>query len=107
MAYAKAINKQRKRTGKLFKEATKAECISCQDGITPSFYSDGGITKINIKAPEKQYPQICFDYIHQNPVKAGFVKTDVDWEFSSARDYFGGRKGTLVDFDMAKIKFLF
>jgi len=35
-------------------------------------------------------------------VKAGFVKTDVDWEFSSARDYFGGRKGTLVDFDMAK-----
>lgn len=27
------------------------------------------------------------EYIHQNPVKAGFVKDPVDWKYSSARNY--------------------
>jgi putative transposase len=85
MAYTKAINKQQKRSGKLFREQTKAECISCTNGVTPSFYTSEGIIKINTKNPELQYPQICFNYIHQNPVKAGLVQNAVDWEFSSAR----------------------
>ena len=35
------------------------------------------------------------DYIHNNPVKAGFVHNPADWLHSSARDY-EGRKG-LID----------
>ncbi len=32
------------------------------------------------------------DYIHQNPVLAGFVTTPEDWKYSSAKD-FCGKKG--------------
>ena len=58
-------------------------------------------TKINIQNPEKQYPQACFNYIHQNPVKAKLVKNAVDWEFSSALDYAGLRNGKLIDMEVA------
>jgi len=101
-SYTNAINKKRNRSGKLFREQTKAECISCSNGITPSFYSENGITKINIQNPERQYPQICFNYIHQNPVKAGLVEKDIDWEYSSARDYAGLREGSLINKTIAK-----
>ena len=101
-SYTQAINKQNGTTGKLIREKTKAECINCPDGITPTFIKEQGITKINIKNPEKQYPQICFDYIHQNPVKARLVKSAVDWEFSSAMDYAGLRNGKLFNKNVAK-----
>ena len=92
-SYTQAINKQINRTGKLIREKTKAECINCPNGITPSFIDN----KINIVIPEKQYPQVCFNYIHKNPVKANLVKKAVDWEFSSAKDYAGLRNGKLVN----------
>ena len=100
-SYTQAINKQQKRTGKLIREKTKAECLNCRKGITPSFITKNGITKINTQNPEHQYPQICFNYIHQNPVKAGLVKNETDWEFSSARDYAGLRDGKLVNKEVA------
>ena len=34
------------------------------------------------------------DYMHYNPVAAGFVWRETDWKYSSARDY-NGRKGLL------------
>ncbi len=102
MGYTKAINKQQNRTGKLFREATKAECINCPNGVTPSFYNTEFETKVLTNQPEKQYPQICFEYIHQNPVKAGLVKTETEWEFSSAQDYAGIRNGTLVNKKIAQ-----
>jgi hypothetical protein len=37
------------------------------------------------------------DYIHQNPVKRGYVDEPEHWRYSSARNY-AGRKG-LVDVD--------
>ena len=101
-SYTNAINKQQNRSGKLFREQTKAECISCTNGVTPSFYTSEGIIKINTKNPELQYPQICFNYIHQNPVKAGLVQNAVDWEFSSARDYAALRTGNLVNKRLAR-----
>ena len=52
--------------------------------------------------PEKQYPQIYFDYIHKNPVKAKLVKNDIDWEFSSAIDYAGIRNGNLINKQVVK-----
>ncbi|HEX5152617.1 MAG TPA: hypothetical protein VFW07_14300 [Parafilimonas sp.] len=38
------------------------------------------------------------DYIHGNPVKAGFVEKPEDYLYSSARNYYG-MKG-LIDIDM-------
>ncbi len=96
-SYTSAINKQQKRTGSLFRKQTKAECISCTNGVTPSFYTVEGITQINNPHTERQYPQICFDYIHQNPVKTGLVNVSTEWEFSSARDFYKNREGSLVN----------
>jgi len=101
-SYTNAINKQQKRSGALFRKNTKAECITCSDGITPSFFNRDGITQINIPDPERQYPELCFHYIHQNTVGAKLVKNSVNWEFSSARDYAGLRNGRLVNKNVAK-----
>ena len=92
-SYTRAINKQENFSGKLFREKTKAECINCPEGATPSFIG----SKINIQNPEEQYPQVCFDYIHQNPVKAKLVEKETDWEFSSTKDYANIRNGKLVN----------
>jgi putative transposase len=35
------------------------------------------------------------DYIHMNPVKAGFVDTPEAWKYSSAGDYYGTSKGAI------------
>ena len=100
-SYTNAINKQQQRTGALFRKKTKAECVTCSDGITPSFYNTTAGTQINIIDSEKQYPEMCFHYIHQNPVKAGLAKNAGDWEFSSARDYMNVRNGKLVNKEVA------
>ena len=96
-SYTRAINKQQNRSGNLFREATKAECLTATNSITPSFYNTEFGTRINTHYPEDEYLQICFNYIHQNPVKAGLVNKPEDWEFSSFKDCFGLRNGTLVD----------
>jgi len=101
-SYTNAINKQQKRTGKLFREKTKAECINCPKGLIPSFITANGTTYFTAKITERQYPQVCFNYIHQNPVKAGLVKNAERWEFSSAKDYAGLRHGSLINKDTAK-----
>ncbi len=93
-SYTRAINKQENRSGSLFREATKAECINCFKG-TKTFFIQSSISLTNLLL-EKQYPQVCFNYIHQNPVKSGLVKNTIDWEFSSAKDYAGLRNGKLI-----------
>ncbi|MCK5127383.1 MAG: transposase [candidate division Zixibacteria bacterium] len=35
-------------------------------------------------------------YIHDNPVKAGFVKESIDWEYSSARSWILGEPGLIT-----------
>jgi putative transposase len=57
---------------------------------------------MHIENPEKEYPQVCFNYIHQNPIKAKMVKLETDWEFSSASDYAGRRNGKLIKKEVAK-----
>jgi len=96
-SYTRAINKERNSSGSLFRARTKAECVNCPKGITPSYINRAGITSYVQANPELQYPQICFDYIHQNPVKAGLVKKVTDWEFSSARDFANIRDGKMVN----------
>jgi REP element-mobilizing transposase RayT len=35
------------------------------------------------------------NYLHNNPVEAGFVEKPEDWLYSSANDYYTGRKGMI------------
>lgn len=100
-SYTNAINKQENRTGALFRKQTKAECITFPNGLSPAFYNSASGTLISTNNPEQEYPQICFNYIHQNPVKAGLVKKAEDWEFSSYRDYMGFRHGKLINKQIA------
>ena len=96
-SYTRAINFQEGRTGSLFKPHTKAECITKLQGITPAFFG----SQINVRIPEMEYPQVCFNYIHANPVAADLCKQPEDWEFSSYRDYCGVRNGRLINRDRA------
>ncbi|HOY30666.1 MAG TPA: hypothetical protein PKW80_02190 [Bacteroidales bacterium] len=96
-SYTRAINNQENRTGTLFKPHTKAICLTKNDTLSPAFYSASYGTTINILNPEKEYPKICFNYIHNNPVKAGMVRHAEDWEFSSYRDLFGTRNWKITN----------
>jgi len=54
------------------------------------------------------YPFVCFQYIHQNPVRSGLVKRMEEWKYSSYNDFAGRRNGQLVNkalaFDIMGIK---
>lgn len=101
-SYTRAINKQENRTGALFRTPTKAECITKIEGITPSFFNTTYGTIINGSIPALEYPTVCWNYIHNNPVEARIVKRPEDWEFSSYRDYCGLRNGKLINKERAK-----
>jgi len=96
-SYTRAINKQEKSTGSLFRKNTKAECVTCPQGLSPSWFIENGVTTYVNTLSGDDYPQVCFNYIHQNPVKAGLVKKTTDWEFSSACDYAEIKNGGLVN----------
>lgn len=88
--YTKAINKQEGRTGTLFRARTN--CKEC--------WLDGFST-IEIREKEA-YANTCFDYIHNNPVKAKMVFNATDWDFSSAKDYAKLRNGTFCNQELAR-----
>jgi len=96
-SYTRAIQKQEKMTGSLFRKSTHAECLTKTNLHTPSFFNTSSGTLINQHFPEDEYPQVCFNYIHNNPVKSGLVKHAEDWEFSSYPDYCGLRNGKLIN----------
>ena len=100
-SYTRAINKQEQKTGSLFRPHTKAICLSKAETITPSYFNSNYGTYLNISIPEKEYPQKCFQYIHQNPVNANLVDKEEDWEFSSYKDYCGLRNGKLINKKLA------
>jgi len=95
-SYTRAVNLQLNRYGSLFKQHTKAECITKMEGITPSFFNTLHGTVINRQLIENEYPQVCFDYIHNNPVKAGLVTKPEEWLYSSCCDFKGLRNGKLI-----------
>ncbi len=75
-SYAQAINKQEGRSGSLFRQKIKAKLLEDRD---------------------EHYPLICSHYIHQNPLRSGFVGKLEEWEFSFFTDYLGMRNGSLCD----------
>ena len=87
--YARAINKQEKRTGSLFQQHSKLKPLN------DIFYG-------KISNPSKiAYDYYCFHYIHNNPVRANLVNNKEDWEFSSYKDYYGLRTGNLINKELA------
>ena len=95
--YTRAIQKQEKTNGSLFQEHTKAICLTRHDGIDKAWFDMEYGTIINQSSSEKEYPAVCFKYIHQNPVAANLCDESTSWEFCSVPDYFDGRNGRLVN----------
>jgi len=100
-SYTRAIQKQERTTGSLFQNRTKALCLTEPQGISPAYFNTYFGMVGNLDLPETNYLNVCFDYIHQNPVNGGLIKNPEDWEFSSYRDYSCGRKGKLINRELA------
>jgi REP element-mobilizing transposase RayT len=73
LAYTKTINHKYQRVGALFQGRFKAIRVGAQAHL-----------------------DLLADYIHLNPVDAGFVHRAEEWPYSSYLDLVGLRKGTLV-----------
>ncbi len=74
--YALYINKERGRTGSLFRQKAKAKCVN----------NDNEDNSLAVLA-----------YIHENPVKAGLVLRMEDWPYSSYAEYTGLRTNGICD----------
>jgi len=92
-SYTRAINKQEGKTGSLFRAHTKFKSDTKDSFIT--------VNNKELSNPNR-YARTCFEYIHQNPVKANMVLKAEDWEFSSAKDYLGLREATLCNLKLGK-----
>ncbi len=101
-SYTRAIQKQQKITGSLFQKNTKAVCLN-ESGLVPAWYNSIAGTVINIENPEKDHPNVCFNYIHLNPVESGLVKNPEEWEFSSYKDYQSMNGSAIVNVERARI----
>ena len=100
-SYTRAINKQFKKHGSLFQQHTKAICLT-EPEFAPAYFDTHFGMMGNLDLPETNYMKVCLDYIHLNPVNDRLVRNPEDWEFSSYRDYYCGRKGKLVNRELAK-----
>jgi putative transposase len=65
-SYTRAINKQRQMSGSIFRNTTHAECLTETEGSSPTFFNTSHGTRIAVYLPEKEYPQVCFNYIHSD-----------------------------------------
>jgi len=101
-SYTRAINIQENRSGSLFRPHTKAICLTEHKGITPAFVDTKTGTMIYRSIKEKEYPLVCFNYIHQNPVEAKLVVKPEDWPHSSAAHYTGKLDDGLTNVERAK-----
>ena len=101
-SYTRAINKEAIRSGSLFREETKAVCLTKPQDIKNTWYSKGIIKEVIVENPEIGYPNICFNYILQNPVRAGLVHSASAWKYSSLSEYMGLVPGTMLNTNRIK-----
>ena len=83
--YTLAFNKKNNRTGSLFRQKFKAKLIDTNN--------------------DSKYLITCFQYIHQNPLKAGLVQRMEDWKYSSFSLYKDLSESTFTCVDKG-IKYL-
>lgn len=88
--YARIYNKKYNHSGSVFRQKTKAKCLTNPEIEVSLAYS---IT---------DYLYTCFHYIHQNPLKAALVTKIEDWEFSSFKDYANISNGNLINKRLAE-----
>lgn len=81
-SYTRGINKKYNRIGSLFQQHTKVKNIT--ESANPEYYAF-----------------ICFNYIHQNPVKAKLVEKYQDWDMSSFAEYFEPKNRFLCNIELA------
>ena len=82
-SFARAINKRHMRTGSLFTQNTRCKMTSSE-------------------AHNEDYSLLCLNYIHNNPVKAGLVKTPEEWPYSSFHEYMGLSKRPLCNIELGR-----
>jgi len=95
-SYTRAINIQQERTGSLFREDTKEIWLGSIDGEKLKYQNRTRVGEVDSNLDES-YLQTCFQYIHNNPVKARLAEQITDWEFSSALDISGIRKESIIN----------
>src|SRR5918993_3910125 len=79
--YAQYINKRQRRSGSVFRQRSKAK------SLVNGTHNNSAV---------------AFNYIHQNPLRAGLVGKLEDWQYSSYLDYAGLRQGTICDQKLAR-----
>lgn len=87
--YARIFNARYSQTGSVFRQKTKAKCLS-EIKIKP-----------NSSILIQDYYINCFHYIHQNPLRAKLTPNLEGWDFSSFTDHAGIRAGTLCEKELA------
>jgi REP-associated tyrosine transposase len=93
--YARIFNNSSGRSGSLFRQKTKAKCLS-----------DIKANVSNLSCPQDYYIN-CFHYIHQNPLRAKLVTHLENWKFSSFKDYAGFRNGAICKKELAEMYCLY
>ena len=101
-SYARAVNKQEERSGSLFRSGTKAVAVNSLKSLIPTLAITQNTLLLRSILSQKQYPQICFNYIHLNPVRAKLVKNPLDWKYSSAQDFYRKRFNSITNVNVAK-----
>ena len=74
--YARIFNDRYERSGSLFRQKTKAKCLTDENNIAPNY-------------SQFDYCGTCFHYIHSNAVSTGLVSKPEDWKWSSSPEYAG------------------
>lgn len=99
MAYTKALNTENKWSGSLFRKECKAK-----DGWIEEFIALGkDHGKLGSRfSTGSDYAFACFEYINNNPKKAGLVENILDWPYSSAREYAGLANETICNLNLGR-----
>ena len=86
--YTRVFNARYGRSGNLFRQKTKAKCLTDEDSFASSSSSF-------------DYCSTCFYYIHSNAVVAGLVLRPEDWKWSSYAEYAGLVQNAICNKELA------
>jgi putative transposase len=89
--YARVYNQRNQRSGSLFRQKTKALCLTDMDAAKKPL--TGG----------RSHVFNCFHYIHQNPLRAKLVTSLSDWPYSSFREYAGLQSDKFCNKELAAL----